>query len=130
MASKRRKWTDEDRQFLKDNYQKMTNREFGEHFGITGAGIGYQLKKLGLKRERRWTEEKDDFLRNNYLKMINRELARELRKTICAIEKRLGTLNLRRLEKWTPEREQFLRDNYGVCQTLFSPKSSGSRSLL
>ena len=65
MASKRRRWTDEDRQFLRDNYQKMTNRELGDQFGITAGGIGYQLKKLGLKRERIWTEEKDNFLRNN-----------------------------------------------------------------
>jgi hypothetical protein len=46
MAKKRRKWTDEDRQFLKYNYQKMTNRKLGEHFGITAAGIGYQLAIL------------------------------------------------------------------------------------
>jgi hypothetical protein len=32
MAKKRRKWTDEDIQFLRDNHQKMTNKELGEHF--------------------------------------------------------------------------------------------------
>ncbi len=64
----RRKWTEEDKQFLKENYQKMTNKELAEHFNLTPGGIGYQLKKLGLKRDRKWTDEKDKFLMNNYIK--------------------------------------------------------------
>jgi len=95
----RRKWTEEDKQYLRDNYQKMTNKELAEHFGLTPGGIGYQLKRLDLKRNRKWTAEKDNYLRNSYAKIINKDLARELGTTVCAIEKRLGTLKLRRLKK-------------------------------
>ncbi|MCX6013463.1 MAG: zinc-finger domain-containing protein [Chloroflexi bacterium] len=93
----RRKWTDANRQFLKENYQKMTNKKLAEHFNLTACGIGYHLKKLGLKRAG-WTEEMDDFLRNNYTKMPNKEMADELGKTICAIDKRLGILKIRRTD--------------------------------
>ena len=91
MAKKRRKWTDGDIQFLRDNHQKITNKELGEHFSLTAGGIGYHLGKLGLKRKR-WTEEMDAFLRNNYMKMNNQELANEFGKTVGAIEKRLSKL--------------------------------------
>ena len=59
----RRKWTDKDRQYLKDNYQKMTNKELAAHFNLTPGGIGYQLKRLELKRDRKWTNE--NFFRTN-----------------------------------------------------------------
>ena len=47
MARKRRKWTDEDRQFLKENYQKMTSRELGKHFGLSAAGFSVCCDLLG-----------------------------------------------------------------------------------
>jgi len=118
MVRTRRRWTDADKQFLRDNYQKRTNRGLAKHFGLTPAGIGYHLKKLGLKRDR-WTEEQDDFLRSRYLEMSNQELANELGKSVHAVEKRLGTIKLRRHKKWTAEREGFLRDNYEIMSNAF-----------
>jgi hypothetical protein len=128
MARKRRKWTHEDRQFLTENYRKMSNAESGKHFGHA-AGIAYQLERLGLKRGGRWTEEKDNFLRHNYMEMTNKELAVKLEKTVCAIEKRLGTLELRRLKRWTPEREQFLRANYEIMSNAFLARKLDAREL-
>ena len=74
----RRRWTEEDKQFLRDNYQKLTNKELAEHFNLTPGGIGYQLKRLNLKRNRKWTSDKDSYLKNSYTKMINKDLAQEL----------------------------------------------------
>ena len=52
MARRRRKWTAKDKQFLVDNYQKMTNKELADHFNLTTGGIVYHLRKLGLKRNK------------------------------------------------------------------------------
>jgi len=126
----RRKWTDEDRQFLKDNYKKMTNKELGEHFGMTATAIHYKLKTLGLKRSSgRWTEEMDHFLRSNYMRMTSAELASYLGRTTVATQVRVNSLKLRRLKKWTPEREQFLQENYEEMSNALLAKKLATTEL-
>ena len=132
MVNTRRKWTEADTQFLRENYQNMTNKELAAHFNTSDPSVVCKLWELGLKRNRRiriWTREKDLFLRNNYVKMTNEELAVELKVSYCSLACRLHTLRLRRFKEWTPEIEQFLWDNYEVMSDAFLAKKLGITDL-
>lgn len=48
MATK--KWTEEEEEFLRENYLKMTNAELAEKFGITKNAVQKKLARLELKR--------------------------------------------------------------------------------
>ena len=126
MVKTKRKWTEADRQFLRENYQNMTDRELAEHFDTSDFAVQYQRVKLGLKHHCRvWTTEKDHFLRNNYMKMTNEELSIELKVSVYSVGSRLSVLGLRRFKEWIPEREQFLWDNYEVMSDAFLAKKLG-----
>lgn len=46
------KWTDDDVQFLVDNYSSMTNKELSEHLGRSPKTILNRAGKLGLKKSK------------------------------------------------------------------------------
>ena len=130
MVNTRRKWTEADRQFLRENYQNMTDKELAVHLNTSFHAVRYQRVELDLKRNREiWPREKDRFLRNNYMKMTNEELAVELKVSYCSLACRLHTLRLRRFKEWTPGREQFLWDNYEVMSDAFLAKKLGITDL-
>jgi len=50
MSSTRQKWTDEERQFLRDHIDSMTNKELACHFNVTIHQIGWILHEMKIKR--------------------------------------------------------------------------------
>lgn len=50
MAAK--KWTESENEFIKNNYQRMGNKELAERFGVTPKSIEGKLRKLHLKRKK------------------------------------------------------------------------------
>ena len=47
-----KKWTAEDKQFLKQNYQTMTNKQIGEQLGRQAHNVAAKLGNMNLKRNR------------------------------------------------------------------------------
>ena len=45
-----KKYTKKETQFVKDNMEKMTNREIGEAIGRCGASVGSKRARLGISR--------------------------------------------------------------------------------
>jgi len=115
----RKKWTDKERQFLKDNYRKMNNDRLGECLGATTDSVKFQLSKLGLKRfDRKGYEQQNRFIKENFSWMSDAELARELNLTELTVVGRRRVYHLRRSVKWTSERDKFLRDNHKIVSNL------------
>lgn len=54
----RKNWTPEKEQFLKDNYQRMLDRELAEVLGLHKYIVQNRLRKLCLKRDRIWSKER------------------------------------------------------------------------
>jgi len=110
----RRKWTDEDRKFLRENYQKMTNKEMAGELGKTVCAIGKRLGTLRLCRTQGWTPEREWLLRDNYEITSNAFLSKKLGITELAIAKKLSRLGLVRKtkRKWSKKKEEFLLANY------------------
>ena len=60
-------WTDEKEEYLKENYQKHTNKDLAKHFGTTENAICRKASILGLKKS------------NEYLKHLKKEVIPRLR---------------------------------------------------
>ena len=50
MAAK--KWTEAESEFIKNNYQVMSNKELADRFEVTPKAIEGKLRRLGLKRDK------------------------------------------------------------------------------
>ncbi|MCD5401399.1 hypothetical protein LR013_02235 [candidate division NPL-UPA2 bacterium] len=50
MAAK--KWTEAENEFIKNNYQTMSNKKLAEKFKVTPKAIEGKLRKLNLKRKK------------------------------------------------------------------------------
>ena len=68
------KWTLNEIQFLKDNYNKMTTKELSKKLNRTTTAINSKLNFLKLKRLKKWNSDNINFLKNNYKNLSNKEL--------------------------------------------------------
>jgi len=96
LVSKR--WTHEEEEFLKKNYNKMSNKELADKFGVTTISIQRKLSRLNLIRQvqKKWSETEEDFLRENFCDIADSELAKKFSVTPIAIKRKLNRLGLRR----------------------------------
>lgn len=95
--------------FIKANYDSMSNKELSEALGLKIQLLRKKIYELGLYRYRLeyWTEEQIDYLKENYRNIGDKELAKifnELWKkqkawTLKHIEKKRNYLNLHRTKK-------------------------------
>lgn len=117
-----KKWTEEEEQFLRDNYRSMSNSKLAKALGRTKHSVDGRIKKLNLKRRakrkpsesRRWTVEEDAFLESNYMNMPHAKIAKALNRTVPSIRMRCKGLGFTKSSPsmWTDEEDQFLRGNY------------------
>lgn len=70
-------FSDEQRQFLRDNYQFSTNRQLAAALGMQLTRVRMELYSMGLKRMEMeyWTVEQITFLQDNYRAIGDTELA-------------------------------------------------------
>ena len=61
-----RNYTDEELQYIKDNYSSLTLKEIAQALKKTEDSIGYAITKLGLKKQIhiKWTDEENQFLKD------------------------------------------------------------------
>lgn len=78
-------WMPEEEDFIRLNYEKMSDREMAEKLGRTRQAVSVrrtvnlQLKKREIPRE--WSQEEIAFLKTHYLKMSDKEIAKRLGRT-------------------------------------------------
>lgn len=100
----RHTWAKEEVDFLKDNYQSMSNEELARELGIKQKSVENKLHNLGLKRKKIkkrhiWSKEEEQFLRDNYQSMSNSELASKLGVKKKSVANKLSHLGLKRADK-------------------------------
>jgi hypothetical protein len=71
-------FSDEDIQFIKDNFQTMTNDEIANELGLKKTIVRTKAYELGLQKMEMeyWPDEAVSYLKANYHKMGDRELCR------------------------------------------------------
>ena len=53
----KKRWTDEDIEFLKHNFEAMSTKELADHLGTSESSVNNKLRRLRLKRNIRWTRD-------------------------------------------------------------------------
>lgn len=109
-----RNYTNEDIEYIKNNYTKLTAKQIAEILNKSENSIYNAIRKLGLKKQlhKSWSNSENTFLKENYLSMSNSELAKALNRSFNSISAQLDRLNLVRTKTWTDEEEKYLINNF------------------
>lgn len=94
-----RKWSDNEIEFLKKNYNDFSNSQLSNKIGRSSSSIEKKLKRLGLKKSSRslsmrWSDKDNNFLKENYSKMTNKELSEILGRSPKTILNRASKMGL------------------------------------
>ena len=107
-------YTNEDLDFIQNNYQNITVKQLAAKLGKTESSIYNAVQKLGLKKQKHkpWTEAENDFLIQNYMSMSAKDMAIQLRRTYASVNTQLARLNLVVHKAWTEQEVDFLKNNF------------------
>ena len=98
-----RLWTDEEINFLKENWNKKTHKEIAKELNRSISSIANKTRKMRLvDNSNKWTKEEEDFLKENYFKDLD-FLADKLNKTCDAVKSKRFKLGLSARNKWSKE---------------------------
>lgn len=127
-------WTDQEINFLKENFLQLTSYELASQLGKSRTIVRMKYKELGLQKIKMeyWSEEMIQYLKNNFQKTGNVELAsifqekfpKEKPWTKNHINKKLTQLKLKRT---TEEVIEIVKQNTtpgGPCFTILRNSSS------
>jgi Zn-dependent peptidase ImmA (M78 family) len=93
-----KRWTEEEEQYLREHFKKMTNTELAKKFGVTKISIQRKLSRLGLIRQqqKKWTTEEENYLIEHYETLSDHDLAEYFEVTVVSIKRKLNRLKLKR----------------------------------
>ena len=131
-------WTDEEIQYLKDNYVsdgKVINN-IAERFGRTYRGVQLKASRLGLSKSKQvMTEEQCNYVREHYVDETDDVIAEKLnlnKETVFSFRKRNKLLKTdskyyssKKPVKWTEEEVKFLIENYSLLSYFEISKELG-----
>lgn len=109
--------SENDLNFLKDNYNKLSVIEIAEKLNKSKTTIYKHIYKLGLHFDNKvgkpWTNEEIDYLKNNYKKFTYKKLAEKLNKTEKGVNGKLHGLGLTKSnnsKNWKQEEIEYLKE--------------------
>jgi hypothetical protein len=80
------RWTNEEINYLKENYKTSSYRSISEKIGKTEGAIRAKCFDLKLVKNDAWTQEDIDFIKENYQRMSVKEIAAILNRTPNAVK--------------------------------------------
>ena len=92
-------WSEQEIQFLKDNYMSMTDKQLSAALGRGASALRTQMKKNGLRRivkRENWTPEEIQFLRENYELMTRKEIGDKINRLPGAVKSMARKLGITR----------------------------------
>jgi len=100
-------WSDEEIEFLKNNYGKMKIAEIAKALNKNVFTVKNKAIKLGLrKKPPKWTQDEIEYLKSNYGKIPTTEIAEVLGRSVGAIYSKANELGLHFDKSNTPKRPQ------------------------
>ncbi|MEM1750737.1 MAG: hypothetical protein QW088_07465 [Desulfurococcaceae archaeon] len=93
---KRRRWSGEELDFLRENYGRMRVLEIAKSLNRTVNAVMWKVRELGLKYRsyRRWSSSEVDFLKENWGKMKLSEIARALGRSSHSVRLKAESIGL------------------------------------
>lgn len=111
-------YTEKEKEFIRNNYLKMTNIEIAKKLnrpvlGINDIAAGLGLSGMPGKRQlwirgnikTHYTADQKKFIQKNYLKMTNEQIAKKLKKSSSGIAKMISILGL----SGHPKRREYMK---------------------
>jgi hypothetical protein len=123
------KWSEEEEEFLRDNYKDYTDKELAEKINKefdqnrSSKSIKSKRGNLTLRKEKtvkntKWTTEQVKFLKNNYSQFSNKKLVKlfnkefNLERSRSSIQNKGHKMGLEKEDWWGKKTEEFLKENY------------------
>lgn len=119
-----RLWINEELNFLKENYNKLSIQYLSKHLNRSYDDIYHKASELGLQKDYYWTKQDIDLAIELYKKGYTYEEIKQNLKnkfTINAIKSKLHKLGITHKDYWTEEEDNILRKNYDkmrICDLL------------
>lgn len=119
MDSKGSKWTEEDIEFMRLNWETMTDEALGAHLDRTKESVSGKRKsmKLNRKRTNSWTKYMDELLLINFNNGLNDdEIGKIINKSKLAVKNRRFNLGIVKHsnEKWKNNEILILKELYPI----------------
>ena len=98
---KGRRWTEQDLEFLKENYATLGCKKCAETLGATYHSTQAHARQLGLRmfRSVKWTDEEIQFLKEHFPTKLTEFCAKSLGRSWDATHKKANSLGLK--PEWT-----------------------------
>jgi len=116
MNNKYKPWTEEETNFLIENYHNQSSKQISQHIGRPVGTVSSKAAKLNLKKDSEWSDIDIEILKNNYYEKTNLEIQKLLsNRTISSISTKaqeLGILKSREINR-------SLRRSFKVNQNYF-----------
>lgn len=107
-------YTQEELNYLKDNYLDKNVKELAKILGKTSGSISYAIRELGLLKQKHqpWSDEEIQFLKDHYIDMTSEEISQHINHSVNAINTQRDRLHLIRNNLWEENEVEFLRNNF------------------
>ena len=111
-------WTEDEDEFIKKNYSKLTYKEMANFIKRTPKSISERAKRLGITINREWTEEEIRIMEKYYIELGANKIIQYLpNRTIQEIMAKAAKMNLIRNKKWTNEEKEIIKKYYPAMGT-------------
>lgn len=109
-----RNYTNEELEYIKNNYNNMTIKELSAQINKSESSISNAIRKLGLIKQvhNKWSEEENQYLTDNYEIKTAEEIATYLNRTTASVIAQVDRLGLTKQSKWSENEIIFLTKNF------------------
>lgn len=91
-----RKWTEDEVEFLKSNYQDFTDSELAERLDRCVGVIRDKRLSLGLNKTPFYSDKERDFIKNNWEDLSDYEMADKLDRSVISVRQKRRGMGLKR----------------------------------
>lgn len=107
------KWTENEIEFLKENYSKLGRQECAAALGRTVFSVGRKANTLSLGKRDSYTKDEVEFLKQNYATMSTTDIAKHLNRTLQSVQNKARALRLSKgLHVWTQDEIDLVGELY------------------
>ena len=89
-------WSDDEIEFLKNNFETTLFSELSKILGRTEGAIRAKCFDLNLFKNSPWTEDELNFVQENYMEMKTSDISKQLNRTMNAIELKAARMGLKK----------------------------------
>lgn len=109
-----RNYTQEELDYIEENYASMTVKELAIKLNKSEGSISNVARKMGLIKQphKPWTDDEIQYLKNNYINKTSEEISKHLNRTVQSVNAERDRLGLIRNEAWSKEEVNYIINNF------------------